>query len=370
MDNSDAPAGVTAGPPRREPAPFARLSGAPPVAAGAGPSLRAIDRRLSAAPMMDWSDRHCRHFFRLLAPRALLYTEMIVAGAVLRGDRARLLDFDSSEHPVALQLGGADPATLAMAARIGAEWGYDEINLNVGCPSERVQAATFGACLMARPALVADCIAAMRAAVAVPVTVKCRIGIDDEERFEFLLGFVDAVAATGCETFIVHARKAILAGLSPKQNREIPPLRYETVWRLKAERPALTVIVNGGIRTPEAAAAHWARVDGVMIGREAYHNPYFLAELDRLAWPAGATPLPAPAEVVAALEPYVAGRLARGERLHAIARHVLGLYAHRPGARAFRRVISELGPRRDADFAVLAAAVRAAEGAAPLARSA
>ncbi len=327
-------------------------------------------RRLSAAPMMDWSDRHCRHFFRLLAPRALLYTEMIVADAVLRGDRGRLLDFDASEQPVALQLGGADPATLAMAARIGAEWGYTEINLNVGCPSERVQSATFGACLMARPALVAECIGAMRAAVAVPVTVKCRTGIDDQEAYEFLLDFVDTVAATGCDTFIVHARKAILAGLSPKQNREVPPLEYPKVWRLKAERPALAVVINGGIRSIDAAREQWQHVDGVMIGREAYHNPYYLAALDRLAWPEGAAPLPEPAEVIAALEPYVAGRLARGERLHAVARHVLGLYAHRPGARAFRRVISELGPRQEADFRVLEAAVRAAEGSAPLARSA
>jgi tRNA-dihydrouridine synthase A len=331
---------------------------------------KALERRLSAAPMMDWSDRHCRHFFRLLAPRTLLYTEMIVAEAILRGDRARLLDYDASEHPVALQLGGADPATLAMAARIGAEWGYDEINLNVGCPSERVQSATFGACLMAHPKLVADCIGAMRAAVGVPVTVKCRIGIDDEESFEFLLAFIDTVAAAGCDTFIVHARKAILSGLSPKENREIPPLEYPKVWRLKAERPALHIVANGGIRTIEGAREQWARVDGVMIGREAYHNPYYLAALDRLAWPDGAPRLPEPAEVVAALAPYVAARLARGEHLHAIARHVLGLYAHRPGARAFRRVISELAPRKGADFGVLAAAVRAAEGASPLARSA
>jgi tRNA-dihydrouridine synthase A len=347
----------------------ARLTGAPmpttdPMA------LSSTQRRLSAAPMMDWSDRHCRHFFRLLAPRALLYTEMIVADAVLRGDRARLLDFDASEHPVALQLGGADPAALAMAARIGAAWGYDEINLNVGCPSERVQSATFGACLMARPQLVAECVAAMRAAVEIPVTVKCRIGIDDQDRYEFLLGFVDAVAAAGCDTFVVHARTAILTGLSPKQNREIPPLQYERVWRLKAERPALTIVCNGGLRTIEGARAQWQRVDGVMIGREAYHNPYFLAALDRLAWPDGAPPLPAPLEVIAALEPYVAARLARGERLHAITRHLLGLYAHRPGARVFRRVLSERGPRPGADFAVLAAAARAAEGAAPLARSA
>ncbi len=316
--------------------------------------------------MMDWSDRHWRHFIRLLAPRAFLYTEMIVADAIVRGDRGRLLDFDASEHPLALQLGGADPVTLAMAARIGEGWGYDEINLNVGCPSERVQSATFGACLMARPALVADCVAAMRAAVAVPVTVKCRIGIDDEDSYEFLLAFVDSVAATGCDTFIVHARKAILSGLSPKQNREIPPLKYETVWRLKADRPGLTIVANGGIRSIEGAVAQWQRLDGVMIGREAYHNPYYLAALDRLAWPDGAPPLPEPAAVVAALRPYVAQHLARGERLHAITRHVLGLYAHRPGARAFRRVISELAPHAGADFAVLEAAVRAAEGAAQL----
>jgi len=325
-----------------------------------------LDRRVAMAPMMDWSDRHCRHFIRLLAPRTLLYTEMIVADAIVRGDRGRLLDFDASEHPLALQLGGADPATLAMAARIGAERGYDEINLNVGCPSERVQSATFGACLMARPALVAECVAAMRAAVAIPVTVKCRIGIDDTDSYEFLLAFVDTVAATGCDTFIVHARKAILAGLSPKENREIPPLKYETVWRLKADRPGLTIVANGGIRTLEGAREQWQRTDGVMVGREAYHNPYYLAALDRLAWPAHAPPVPEPAEVVAALRPYVAARLARGERLHAITRHVLGLYAHRPGARAFRRVMSELAPHAGADFAVLEAALRAAEGAAPL----
>jgi tRNA-dihydrouridine synthase A len=322
------------------------------------------------APMMAWSDRHCRHFVRLLAPRTLLYTEMIVADAVVRGDRARLLGYDAAEHPLALQLGGADPAKLAAAARIGADFGYDEVNLNVGCPSERVQSATFGACLMARPALVAECVAAMRAAVAVPVTVKCRIGIDDEDSFEFLLRFVDTVAATGCDTFIVHARKAILAGLSPKENREIPPLKYDTVRRLKAERPALTVVVNGGIRTEAVAREQWQCVDGVMVGREAYHNPYFLARLDRLAWPERAPPIPEPAAVIDALRPYVEAELARGERLHAISRHLLGLYAHRPGARVFRRVISERAPRAAAGFAVLEAAVRAAEGALPLAANA
>jgi tRNA-dihydrouridine synthase A len=322
-----------------------------------------IDRRVSVAPMMDWTDRHCRHFLRLLAPRTLLYTEMIVAQAIVRGDHARLLAYDPAEHPVALQLGGCDPELLARAARIGAEAGYDEINLNVGCPSDRVQSASFGACLMARPPLVADCVAAMRAAVDVPVTVKCRIGIDDTDSYEFLLAFVDAVAAAGCETFIVHARKAILAGLSPRENREIPPLRYETVWRLKAERPALEVIINGGLKDESVATAQWARVDGVMIGREAYHNPTFLARLDRLAWPEAAPPVPAPAEVVAAMRPYIERELATGQRLHSMTRHMLGLYAGRPGARAWRRVLSELGNRTGAGFSVVADAVEAAEGA-------
>ncbi len=325
-------------------------------------SIQVVDRKLAVAPMMDWSDRHYRRFVRLLAPRTLLYTEMIVADAIVRGDRARLLDFDAAEQPLALQLGGCDPATLATAARIGAEWGYAEINLNVGCPSERVQSATFGACLMARPALVADCVAAMRAAVAVPVTVKCRIGIDDEDSYEFLLHFVDTVAAAGCDTFVVHARKAILSGLTPRQNRDIPPLRYDTVWRLKAERPQLAIVINGGIKTEAAAQEHWARTDGVMIGREAYHNPCFVGVLDRLAWPEDRDVLPVPAAVIEALEPYIQTRLAGGERLHAMARHLLGLYAHRPGARAFRRVISELGPLPGADFGVLEAAVAAAEG--------
>jgi tRNA-dihydrouridine synthase A len=324
-----------------------------------------IDRRLSVAPMMAWSDRHCRYFLRLLAPGALLYTEMVVAEAILRGDAARLLEFDPAEHPVALQLGGADPARLASAARRGAEAGYDEINLNVGCPSDRVQNATFGACLMAQPARVGECIAALRAAVSLPVTVKCRIGIDAHDSYEFLRGFVEVVASAGCDTFIVHARKAVLSGLSPKQNREVPPLRPELVWRLKAERPDLSIVINGGIRTLAAAAQHWAHVDGVMIGREAYHNPYFLAELDRAARarPGEAPPAqaPSPASVVAALAPYVAREVARGTPLQAITRHLLGLYTGRPGARSWRRVLSELGRRPAAGVAVLEAARTAAE---------
>ena len=309
---------------------------------------------------MDWSDRHFRHFLRILAPRALLYTEMIVAQAILRGDRPRLLEFDAAEHPVALQIGGSDPAQLADAARIGAAWGYAEINLNVGCPSDRVQSASFGACPMARPALVAECIAAMRAAVTIPVTVKCRIGIDEHDSYEFLEGFVDGVAATGCRTFIVHARKAILSGLSPRQNREIPPLRYPTVWRLKAARPELTIVINGGIRTLAAAEEQWARVDGVMVGREAYHNPYAFAALDRAAGSVGAAPLE-PAAVTERMQPYIARELARGTRLHSITRHMLGLYAGRPGARAWRRTLSELGRRDGAGFSVVEQARLAAD---------
>lgn len=316
--------------------------------------------RACAAPMMDWSDRHWRWFVRQLSPRALLYTEMVVANAILRGDRAKLLDFDPVEHPVALQLGGSDPATLAMAARIGAEWGYDEINLNVGCPSDRVQNATFGACLMAQPDLVARGVAAMRAAVEVPVTVKCRIGIDDTDSYEFLRGFVDTVAAAGCTTFVVHARKAVLAGLSPKQNREIPPLRYPDVWRLKRERPELTIVLNGGVKTVTDARAHWSHVDGVMLGREAYHNPYAFAAIAAAAVDSP-EPLPAPAEIASRLCTYAAGHLARGGRLHSITRHVLGLYAGRPGARAWRRVLSELGTQQGAGVDVVERAREAAE---------
>jgi tRNA-dihydrouridine synthase A len=312
--------------------------------------------------MLDCSDRHWRWLVRQLAPRALLYSEMVVATAVVRGDRARLLDFDPAEHPVALQLGGSDPGTLAAAARIGAAWGYDEINLNVGCPSDRVRNAAFGACLMAHPELVASGVAAMRAEVDVPVTVKCRIGIDDSDSYEFLRDFVDAVAAAGCSTFIVHARKAVLAGLSPKQNREIPPLRYADVWRLKRERPQLAIVLNGGVRTTADAHAHWAHVDGVMLGREAYGNPYaFAACFAAAAGPDEAQPPPEPAEIAARLHAYATGHLARGGRLHSVTRHALGLYSGRPGARAWRRLLSELGTRPGAGADVIALAAAAAE---------
>ncbi|MFU8821495.1 MAG: tRNA dihydrouridine(20/20a) synthase DusA [Gammaproteobacteria bacterium] len=305
--------------------------------------------------MMDWTDRHCRFFLRLLTPNALLYTEMVTAQAILHGDRNRLLGFDPAESPVALQLGGSEPATLATAARAGANYGYDEINLNVGCPSDRVQSGRFGACLMAEPALVRDCVAAMRAAVDLPVTVKSRIGIDEHEDYGFLRDFVGTVAESGCSTFIVHARKAILAGLSPKENREVPPLRYDYVYRLKAEFPGLSIMLNGGVRDLEAVRAHLAQVDGVMIGREAYHNPYFLAEIEREL--NGVEP-PSREAVMAAYLEYVEARLKEGVRLPNMTRHVLGLYLGRPGARSWRRQLSEGACARGAGVEVIREAMR------------
>jgi tRNA-dihydrouridine synthase A len=299
------------------------------------------DRRLSVAPMMDWTDRHCRFFLRQFSPRVLLYTEMITAAAILRGRRERLLAFDPAEHPVALQLGGSEAEQLAAAARIGAEAGYDEINLNVGCPSERVQSGAFGACLMAEPALVARCVEAMQAAVAIPVTVKCRIGIDERDDYSYLANFVDVLAASGARVFIVHARKAILKGLSPKQNREIPPLRYDYVERLKRERPDLTIVLNGGLRKADEVVAALERVDGVMLGREAYHNPYVLAELHGRIYGEGTWQAPTPAEIMDRLIPYVEKRCAAGDPLSAITRHFLGLFAGRGGARSWRRYFTE-----------------------------
>jgi tRNA-dihydrouridine synthase A len=317
-----------------------------------------LDRKLSVAPMMDWTDRHCRFFLRLFSPRMLLYTEMVVANAILRGDRGYLLGFDPAERPLALQLGGSDPALLAEAAAIGAQFGYDEINLNVGCPSDRVQSATFGACLMARPGLVADCVRAMRAAVRVPVTVKTRIGIDDRDDYGFLRAFVDEVAAAGCGVFIIHARKAILAGLSPKENREIPPLVYERAWQVKRDYPQLTVVVNGGLRTVPQIAAQWQHVDGVMLGREAYHNPYVLAAAHRAAWDDDFH-APTPEAVVQRMQAYMAAELARGTPLRAMTRHMLGLFAGRAGARAWRRALSEGISRGAGGPGLLAEALRA-----------
>ena len=305
---------------------------------------------LSVAPMMDWTDTHCRVFHRLLAPHARLYTEMVHANAVLQGDRKRLLACDRSEHPVALQLGGSDPGLLAAAARVGQAHGFDEINLNVGCPSDRVQAGRFGACLMKEPALVAECVAAMIAAVEVPVTVKCRLGVDEDEDYDTFAAFVDQVAATGCTHFAVHARKAWLQGLSPKQNREVPPLRYDWAYRLKRERPGLQVSVNGGIASLEAACEHLRHCDGVMLGRAAYHDPFLLHRVDVALY---GGELHSRQQLLRALQSYAEARLADGVALKHITRHVLGLFHGQPGGRAFRQVLSEGAHRPGADWSLV-----------------
>jgi tRNA-dihydrouridine synthase A len=316
--------------------------------------------RFSVAPMMDWTDRHCRAFHRQLTKRALLYTEMVTAPAILRGDRARLLGMSDIEHPVALQLGGSDPVALAEAAAIGETYGYDEINLNIGCPSDRVQEGRFGACLMAEPELVAACVAAMQRRVKVPVTVKCRIGIDEQDSERDLQRFIDVVAGAGVRTFIVHARKAWLQGLSPKQNREVPPLDYARVYRLKAAHPELTIVVNGGIATLAEAAAHLEHVDGVMLGRAAYQTPYILAEVDRRFFDPGAG-VPTRAEAIEGLLPHIERHLAAGGRLNNVVRHVLGLYHGEPRARLFRRHLSENAPRDSARLSTLIEALSIAD---------
>lgn len=298
--------------------------------------------RFCVAPMMDGTDRHCRYFHRLLTKRARLYTEMITADAILRGDRDRLLGFDPAEHPVALQLGGSDPETLVGAARAGEAFGYDEINLNVGCPSDRVQSGTFGACLMKSPDLVADGVAAMRAAVTIPVTVKCRIGVDDQDPNDSLFRFVETVASAGCSVFVVHARKAWLDGLSPKENREIPPLDYAIVRRLKETRPDLTIVLNGGLASTAQALTELSGVDGVMLGRAAYGEPAILAEVDRVFFGETAPP-PSLEAVVAAMSAYVKRGAAAGVRPHHVARHMLGLFHGRPRARLWRRLLSQRG---------------------------
>jgi tRNA-dihydrouridine synthase A len=321
--------------------------------------------RFSVAPMMDWTDRYCRYFHRLLTRRALLYTEMVTTGAVLHGDRQRLLRFDQAEHPVAVQLGGCEPKALAAAARICAELGYDEINLNAGCPSDRVQNGRFGACLMAEPALVGDCIAAMKAAVAVPVTVKCRIGIDDQDPETALDAFTDAAVAAGVDRLIVHARKAWLRGLSPRENRTVPPLDYARAVRLKARFPALPIVVNGGIASVEAAGAHLARLDGVMVGRTAYQEPWRLLAVDPMLFgvPAPYASLRAAAE---AMIPYVAQEVAGGVRASSILRHMVGLFYRVPGARAFRRHLATWSVRPGAGAEVLSDALGlVADGVAP-----
>src|SRR6476619_3573556 len=308
--------------------------------------------RFSIAPMMEWTDRHCRFFHRTLTRRALLYTEMITTGAVLRGDRARLLGFDPAEHPVAVQLGGSDPHALAECARICADLGYDEINLNVGCPSDRVREGRFGACLMAEPQLVGECVAAMKAAVTVPITVKCRIGIDEQDPEESLDTFTRIVVAAGVDALIVHARKAWLDGLSPRENRDIPPLDYDRVYRLKRAWPNLHISINGGIASVEQAAAHLAHVDGVMMGRAAYQEPWRLLCVDPSIYGAPA-PFASPKAALEAFFPYVERELARGTRLHAMTRHILGLFQGVPGARAFRRHIATHAVKPGAGIAVL-----------------
>ncbi|MDW3204423.1 MAG: tRNA dihydrouridine(20/20a) synthase DusA [Alphaproteobacteria bacterium] len=300
-----------------------------------------LDRRLSVAPMMDWTDRFDRYFLRLITRRTVLYTEMITTGALLHGDVERHLTFDTAEHPVACQLGGSEPGELAQAAQLVEQAGYDEVNLNVGCPSDRVQSGRFGACLMADPPLVRDCIAAMRTAVDIPVTVKSRIGIDGQESYEDLVRFVSCVAESGCNTFIVHARIAILAGLSPKENREIPPLKYDFVHRLKREFPELSISINGGIQTLDQASDHLPALDGVMIGRAAYQDPYCLAEADRVIFGDTDWVPPSRHDVVRALLPYIERQRQQGVALHHITRHVLGLFNGLPGARRWRRYLSE-----------------------------
>jgi len=321
---------------------------------------------LSVAPMMDWTDRHCRYFHRLLTRRTLLYTEMVTTGALIHGDAARHLAFDPAEHPVALQLGGSDPGELAACTRLAAEWGYDEVNLNIGCPSDRVQSGRFGACLMAEPALVGDCLAAMIEATTTwaaktgasgpSVTAKCRLGIDAQAPEETLPAFLETVRAAGCRTVIIHARKAWLQGLSPKENRHVPPLDYALVYRMKLAFPDLTFVLNGGVPDLAAAQTHLAHVDGVMLGRAAYQSPWLLAEADRQIF-GEAGEGPSRENVIEALIPYVERRLAAGDRLASITRHILGLYQGRPGARLFRRHLSEHATTPEAGPEVLREAV-------------
>lgn len=311
------------------------------VAAQGSPGAADGARRLSVAPMMDWTDRHCRAFHRVLTRRTLLYTEMVTAAAILRGDWRHLLAHAPAERPLALQLGGDDPRDLAACAALAQELGFDEVNLNVGCPSDRVQQGRFGACLMRHPEVVAAGVAAMRAKVAIPVTVKHRLGVDEQEGYEPLAAFVDAVAAAGCRVFVVHARKAWLSGLSPKENREVPPLHHELVYRLRRERPELTVVLNGGVLSLDAALGHLAHVDGVMIGRAAYHEPWLLAAADSRVFGASRDPVASRRAAVEAFLPYVEERLAAGEPLPRLTRHLLGLWHGEPRARRWKRVLSE-----------------------------
>ncbi|MEL7128398.1 MAG: tRNA dihydrouridine(20/20a) synthase DusA [Pseudomonadota bacterium] len=311
--------------------------------------------KFSVAPMMDWTDRHCRAFHRCLTQKARLWTEMVTADAVIHGDRDRLIGYSPAEHPIVLQLGGSDAHKMAEAAMIGQAYGYDEVNINCGCPSDRVQSGSFGACLMAEPKTVADCVSAMGEAVTIPVTVKCRIAIDDLPARETLFGFVEQVADAGCSVFTIHARKAWLKGLSPKENRDIPPLDYDLVADLKAIRPDLTIVLNGGLQDLDTCKTELNRFDGVMLGRAAYQTPALLADVDRVLF--GDDTQTDVFKALDAYRPYMAAELARGTRLHAMTRHMLGLFAGRPGARAYRRHISEHATQPGSDLAVLDAAV-------------
>ena len=314
--------------------------------------MNKLNRKFTVAPMLDWTDRHCRYFHRLLTKKSVLYTEMVTTGALLHGDPERHLRFNREEHPVALQLGGSEPQEMAECARLAASYGYDEVNINVGCPSERVQKGAFGACLMAEPDLIAECVSAMQATVNIPVTVKNRIGIDDQDDYAGLHHFVSTVSQAGCQTFIIHARKAWLKGLSPKENREIPPLRYDLVYELKQAFPHLEIIINGGITTLEQCQQHLQHVDGVMVGREAYHNPWLLAQVDSALYGVD-DPFQDRKAVLAAFLDYVQAQQAAGVALNHMSRHILGLFQGMPGARAFRRLISENAHKQNAGIELL-----------------
>lgn len=314
-------------------------------------------RIVSVAPMLDWTDTHCRYFHRLISQHALLYTEMVTTGALLHGDRHGFLAFNPQESPVALQLGGSHPPDLALCARMAQDYGYAEVNLNVGCPSDRVQNGRFGACLMAKPALVATCVAAMQQAVDIPVTVKSRIGIDEQDSYEELVVFVKTIADAGCKTFIVHARKAWLSGLSPKQNRDIPPLRYDVVYQLKQDFPHLEIILNGGLTTLDQCDSALQQVDGVMIGREAYHNPYCLSSVD-LRYYADHHAIPSRAEIITAFIPYMQMQLTAGVKLNAMTRHILGIFHGQSGARAWRRYLSDHACKPNANTTVVSEALQ------------
>lgn len=317
-----------------------------------------LSRRFSVAPMMDWTTSDCRVFHRLMSRHTLLYTEMVTTGALLHNDPARFLDYHASEHPLALQLGGSDPDQLARCAKLAEEWGYDEVNLNVGCPSDRVQNNMIGACLMAHPKLVADCLAAMQAATSIPVTVKHRLGIDDMDSFEQLQQFVETVRESGCKSFTIHARKAILQGLSPKENREIPPLIYDYVYRIKQLYPDLEVVINGGIKTIEQCLGHLEHVDGVMIGREAYQNPYpLLSQIDAQLFD-DPHPIPSRLDIAESFIPYLEQRIEQGQSLYSVIKHLLGLFHGERGGKQFRRYLSENGHQRDAGISVFREALK------------